>query len=439
MNEQLSHDAEHRLAVAVKDWLACEYPPASTLVEWLQGFNLPSDSYGLRPYQWLMRALPHNHRRVKAKRLLAERLAQLLAAEPDTKPMGALPLELLENLFLLCGSLERPDELAESLHALYQRNCSKPSELMADPALRSALRSALTFNQVDDRLRPVWERLLKGEQYPCITGNPYAGFEGMLRKPASADMRGKPDLDAIGGALLLMAGYLDGDKFERSKRFDRLIESCSEVYGKPSDYWKSNLLREAIAKQWPQWAVLRLPSLCLVERDGESYKGFLWHPIYDLIASNSKWKAATLGEHLAGELVESTMSEEAANFVNWVTPEFDSLRLRNPWPSARAAHATAIDTCNNLADLIQVFYSERRAKVRFQKNKSGNRKLQSAKSSIHISGVKKSPKLPRQFIKMRVGRRYQRLFQNVSGFDVIARRTLRNGGTTVSSKALATV
>lgn len=258
-------------------WLQCEEWQPQQLIDWLQGYGLPPVGHEDSPYQWILRGLPLGAERHRAEQTLALRAAQLLDGQPDVKPVGTRPNEVLYNLLYLCAGLSCPDQLAEPLYAIFRRN--KLSGQWFGEDLRSCLRSALIENQIDSRLKVVWEAHLANQQHEFFPNTtPYTGFTAILVMPESENTRGKPYLDAIGRALGMMAVYfeLKYRESDRKVKFLELIEQIKRTYEEVSN-WDRKFYKLASIYDWPQWSIRLLPIYIEVE-DSEvegSYDGTL--------------------------------------------------------------------------------------------------------------------------------------------------------------------
>ena len=108
---------------------------------------------------------------------------------------------------MLCAELSCPTQLADLLYDMFQRR--KLEGDWQGINLRQALESALITNQRDSRLQAVWHEMLTQRRHEFLTGDEYAGFEGIRLMPTSEATRGEPALDAIGAALAAIATRLE--------------------------------------------------------------------------------------------------------------------------------------------------------------------------------------------------------------------------------------
>jgi hypothetical protein len=228
MDEGKKHGPEQWMRDMLSAWLAREDWKPEQLLDWLQGYGLPPVGHDDDPFLWVLRGLPEADERHPAETALANRVAKVLdEVKPDVTQPGDRPDELLYNLFMLCAGLSCPDQLADPLYEVFKRRKLKGEWLGVD--VRDALGAALTSNQLDSRLQPVWETMLEGEEHDFLPGDEYDGFEGIRLMPGSADKRGEPALDAIGKALKAMARHLE-KAHDRRPQFRALI-LCAPIVG----------------------------------------------------------------------------------------------------------------------------------------------------------------------------------------------------------------
>ncbi len=213
---------EHRLLA----WLSGSGPRSAQLERWLQGYDLPVLAAEEEPYVWLLRGLPQEDRYRWESRMAAE-VAELVGQQPDVEPRGRRPQRLLYNLLMLAAGLSSPDELGERLWQMYERRSLAGDWLGSD--LCDALRSALAENQLDDRLAPLWESMLRGRTNGFVSGSELDGMDGVVLMPRSARERGAPHFEAIGGGLARLAAVLEDDP-RRERTLERLLRRLSGLY-----------------------------------------------------------------------------------------------------------------------------------------------------------------------------------------------------------------
>ncbi|MFM9959866.1 MAG: hypothetical protein ACKV2Q_01420 [Planctomycetaceae bacterium] len=329
----------------VGNWLdQADWQPRQ-LLDWLQGYDLPPVGHEDEPFLWLLRGLPQGAERYRTETRFAERVARVLSENPDVNPPGNRPSQLLVNLYLLCAGLSCPDQLAEPLLTIFERQRQGQAEWF-DEEVRNALRAALAENQLDSRLQPIWEAMLAGDEAPFLPGNHYDGFAGLVYMPESAATRGQPAIGAIGSALKVMAQHLEHEH-DRRPDFRELIARVVATYpGRPS--WNLDLLRQADQQHWPGWAVDCLPSLCIWLEDAPNghARAYLWHYICACIPETYKYEIES--ELCGGQILQVMMTSDTASIAGRVVPRFENLRLCNPYPSTGATVGVAIAAMTDL-------------------------------------------------------------------------------------------
>lgn len=292
---ELQGQLEAGLSKKLKLWLSNRDWTTDELLSWLQGLELPAIGYEEEPYVWIIRSLPLADERPQAERELARRLSSLLALEPDVKHSSNYSPEILYNLLMLCAEIQCPDELTESLYQVYERKSLSGEWRAID--LRQALVSALIYNQLDNRLAPVWDRMFE-ERDEFLPGDHYTAFAGILYKPESSATRGEPHLDAIGKALARLADHVESQK-NGQVEFLRLLDWVKEAYPRTPDYWAKHLIEQAHKHDWTPWAIVRLDLVCELKRtivhgfDGYYY--YIWdayYPFLNQVSMNARdeWK-----------------------------------------------------------------------------------------------------------------------------------------------------
>ncbi len=196
------------------------------------------------PYAYLLRGLPVGNRRPPAVEEFARRAAALLGERPDLD--DGVDERALYNLFRLCLGLACPDRLAEPLFAMLGGNERLGKYGRND--LRAALRAAMIHNQMDQRLWPVWDRMLKGEAAE-LPGRVRDGFEGVAHMPESGEQRSRPDLEKLGWALRRMADELDNAP-EREAKFADLLGALRSIWLRS---WNEEFRALSMDFCWPLW------------------------------------------------------------------------------------------------------------------------------------------------------------------------------------------
>ncbi|HEV7892634.1 MAG TPA: hypothetical protein VGP08_18620 [Pyrinomonadaceae bacterium] len=288
--EEIEDSAVREMRRELKAWLARNDWETGQLISWLSGEGLPASDIEQEPYAWLLDGLPLADERYKAETELAARAARLLETEPDAQPTDERRDEWLYNLLMLCAGLSCPTQLADPLHAMFERRQLMTRTLQSEESWQSmqlpqALESALITNQRDERMHYVWLSMLMRREHETLTGDEYAGFEGVRLMPASSAARGRPALDAIGEGLAFMAGYIE-ERRDRRAEFFRLIERVLRTYpGRPT--WDSDLVWQAHYREWPNWAVSCLPKMFVpLASEGGRRTALLWEVYLIILRCN---------------------------------------------------------------------------------------------------------------------------------------------------------
>jgi hypothetical protein len=330
----------------VGSWLAQADRSPDELLDLLEGAGLPPVGQDEEPYVWLLRALPEEEpERNAAAARLAATAATLLQRRPDVELPARMPESVLYNLLLVCAGLHRPQELAEPLFAVWKRMALAGRWLGLD--LRAALSAALASNQIDHRLWPEWQELLRGKPGTFLRGHPNDGFDGALWMPTSAGQLGKPNLPVIGKALKLMAGHLEDDR-QRRQEFQRLIRRVLETYPEyPS--WDEELIRLADRENFPVWAVECLPCLSVdlgrVESGLQIY--LLWNPLVLFLGGIACLDEGGVlqesGLLCSGVIAEVGLGETLRQRLLEISPDFERQRLMLPSPGLRQMQGAVVD------------------------------------------------------------------------------------------------
>lgn len=294
---EITDAIEFNLRKKLKAWLEKSDWTIDELLNWLQGFELPAVGYDDEPYVWILRGLPLADERHQAERELARRLSSFLSQQPDVKPSNIVTNEALYNVLMLCAELQCRDELAESLYQVFTRR--HLSGKWRGVELREALVSALIYNQLDDRLEPVWEDMLD-QGHDFLPGDANCAFAGILYKPKSELTRGEPDLDAIGATLARMAQCLESQK-NGQVEFLRLIDWVKNAYPRSQTLWMKDLIEQAHKYDWTPWGIVRLDLVCALDtipgEDADGYYYYIWDAYYPFLDQVSKNTARDHGKH----------------------------------------------------------------------------------------------------------------------------------------------
>jgi hypothetical protein len=345
----------------VLPWLSEPEANPNRLRGWLQGVGLPPVGYAEPPFLWILRALPtEGDELVPAETELAARAVPLLHEIPSM-PTTPDRDDYLYNLFQLCAGLSCADQLAKPLYALYQAMHTQPADVWEFGA-RSAFRSALSENQQDARLESVWSAMLHGHAGGILPGSRYDAFDAVVLMPLSVETQGEPDWDAIGQALGIMADYLEPAPNRRIE-FRSLQDRARRRY--PGLPWDEELLRQADAHAWPEWAVECLPSLCLW-LNGQT--ALVWHYMEACLPDHLEHKR--VASLCRGTVYQMQLSVDASKYLlDEIRPEFEDWRRENPFPSlssTRGQAAAAIDRLRAKSAAHPAAYHEKLVSVHKQ-------------------------------------------------------------------------
>jgi hypothetical protein len=289
-----------QVANRIREWL--EGPrPSWTLVDWLEGYNLPAVGPEEEPYIWLRRGLDKLPPEYQERFVV--QLAQFIEERPDVERPGDRPDEVLYNLLWLCARPGDRARLGLPLKGMYDR--AEQREGLTGQSyrgldLRDTLRLALIANQHDRSLVSVWFRMLRSETDDVLPGTEYSGFYGVL----AADLPGRPNLEDLGQALTEMVNYLTPRRGIRLKKLDELFRRIKEYHGSDAR-WDIDLIKIADRFKWRLWAVDWLPRLWISPDDpanppGGPYDGkwVVWAPLWRHLCSYA------LKERLQAEVIE---------------------------------------------------------------------------------------------------------------------------------------
>lgn len=334
----------HNLLVA---WLDRDDWRAEELIRWLQYFDFPPVGHDEEPYKWLLRGLRPQEGALRAE--FAQRVAAVLEARPDVKRPGKRPEQVLYNLLLLSAGLKQPRRLAEPLRAMLERG--KLDGHWQGVQLRSCLREALTENQTDGSLLPIWRAMLYKRGHKFLKGNKFDGYRGIINMPVTDDSLRAPDLEEIGKALREIADHLKGDDDIRPE-LRYLIKMAMDRHPEHRG-WDLDLLRQADKHRWPPVAVECLPSLYIpLKGEHAGLRRFiLWNHIYSLV------------EHTDGCVVEkelcrghgylAQLPQMAVRIVSQVAPRLEEARLNNPFPTIESGKKVVINVMAEIESEIK--------------------------------------------------------------------------------------
>lgn len=317
---------------------------------WLQGYEFPKTEPDLEPYEMLARAIPRGAEQAPAENTLAVDAALLLEQKPDVTRPGRRPEQALYNLLQLCAYLARADVLGEPLWNMYERHALDGE--WHGTALANALRYALAYNQLDDRLHGAWRRLLTDAPEYAV-GTPFDGFVGVVQMPASPVQRGTPHKEAIGEALVLMAGQLTG-RTDRRGAFQSLLTRVHDTFPNWEKSFDLDMILLADTWGWPRWAVESLPTL-VVPCEEDLY---IWTPLYQVSEEVTTQRFSPIRQVCDDLIVRTKVPKDARldQILEAFRP-FDHIRRQNPYTSERSSIRVMLNA-------LGVLPSERYARAR---------------------------------------------------------------------------
>lgn len=317
-DKQINH-----LRRSLEAWLKSKEWTMKELLEWLQGYRLPPVGYDYEVYVWMTRALLTSNKREKMERELAARLASLLETRPDVHRLGDRPEEVLYNLFMLCAEMRQKKILGRPLYELYKRHKLKGE--WHGLSLRSALRTALIYNQINDELKRVWRKMVLGQANKFLKGHEFDGFEGALHLPKEPDSD-EPNINEIGYALKAMSLYLK-QKLDRRPEFQLLINKVTDTYDNRKT-WDIDLIYQADKQGWERWTLTCLPKLCLKEH----HTVFLWEDAYKNLFDKCAYDYEIVGDFCEKRILQIRVKENISDFLNVIKQVED---VRRELPLAR--------------------------------------------------------------------------------------------------------
>ena len=383
MDDEIEDSAVRDMRRQLKTWLARKDSAPEQLISWLQGEGLPPSNIQQEPYAWVLDGLPLADERYLAETRLARRIAHLLKTQPDKQPLDERRSEWLYNLLMLCAGLSCPTELADELHAMFMRRqlpaaAAPMAASLECIRLPQALESALITNQRDARMRDVWLSMVRERGHEYLTGDEYAGFEGVRLMPSSSTTRGTPAVDDIGEALANMAKYIEHNR-DRRVEFHGLIDRVIRTYsGRPA--WDGELVHQAHMRSWPDWAVSCLPRLFVpLPSEGAQRTVLIWEvyviilrasgiefEVDEWLCQNSILKSGPAGlrtnnlfyraHPIEKQMARVTLSETPFRFLQDISYQLESSRLVRQallLNSYKKVIAIVIDELSFLADQLR--------------------------------------------------------------------------------------
>lgn len=348
MSEQDETDTRHshveRVSRELEGWLACRDWTLEEVHDWLQGHRLPPVGHDEDAFVWILRGLLCADERGAAEAEMARRLARVLDEQPDVTRPGLRPDEMLYNLFMLCAGLGLPEVLGEPLLAVYGRRALSGKWMGTD--LRVALTAALIPNQVNKALLPVWQSMVDGGGHDFLIGSLAHGLDGVTFLPGVEP--DEPPLREIGEALKALSLRLQ-DETDRRPEFAHHVERVVSRYpGRPSRH--AELLRLADRYDWPDWALISLPSLCVWLEDVPGGRRILLWEVYLPLVSMLSFQAEDVRGLCRDKVFSLTLTEEAADYLAPFIAELEERRRPGitPLPTYSAVVGAVTDLMSEI-------------------------------------------------------------------------------------------
>jgi hypothetical protein len=318
-------------------WLEDPARDHRQLVRWLQALDLPPVDPDEEPYLWILRGLPTGGDLPEYEEKLAESSARLLDSEPDVRLMGGDPDMVCYNLLELCARLRCEIILAGPLRSLYRRN-NLAGRRYLGMDLRHSLRFALTHNQPDCELEPVWMAMVRGEATPGLVGSRLDGYDGILHMQVRGQP-GVPPREAIVRALSELSGVLKNSS-ERVHDFAALLLRLCDQF--PGHFDSLALIQMSDKQCWPAWTDMAIPALFV--RVGENHY-VAWRPVYEFARQMGSVKE--IRTFCAARVVELQVEAALAPLVAKVGEVVEEFRYHGEernivmctaWSAVRANH-----------------------------------------------------------------------------------------------------
>jgi hypothetical protein len=315
----------------------------------------PEDT--IEDYAELLRRLVASDDRARIEEELGGRLLSALEADPLNRRHPDTALSEREagrtyGLLMLCAGLRRQKPLYDRLYGLFSRRINLGWYKGVD--VRAGLREALTVQQCDTRLGPVWNSMLRGEPHEYLPGGPGEGFRGVLMLSTLTSATHRQYMDLLGDALGAMTRHLASAQ-DRRRTFQGLLDQA-RLLSKLPPQRDEELIYTAHRHAWPDWAVQCLPLFsCRQSQESPqvSYAAVLWRPLAYVARIYSP--DAQFERLCGGEVYLAKVNSQAAILLQEIAPLLERARLEWEFPSARSCNANAADYLGNLAlDLSRI-------------------------------------------------------------------------------------
>jgi hypothetical protein len=233
-------------------WLRSVDWSPEQILRWMEGLDVPAEDVQTEPHLWVLRAVEGWPRRGYSG-TLAYRVSAVIDYVGADRFTELTP-RIIYNVLCLCTGLNRSHELCGALDNLLQSAELRRIQYRAVP-LATTLRSALMWNQADDRWSQYWYAMMRSRADPRLPGFPMDGFDAIL----IGWPRQHPE--EVGCALAEIAHWIESDVAdpdERASAFRAVIEKAEKR--RRSDMLSLDSLSGARRHAIPDWAFPLLPA-----------------------------------------------------------------------------------------------------------------------------------------------------------------------------------
>lgn len=276
-------------------WLRSTAWSPEQILRWMEGLDVPAEDVQKEPHLWLLEAIGGWARR-EYSGPLAYRVSGVIDYVGANRFPELAP-KTIYNLLSLCTGLNRPQELGEMLGHLLQRADLRPLLYRAVP-LTTTLRSALMWNQADQRWSMHWYAMMRSQADPKLPGFPMDGFDAIL----IGWYQQEPE--ELGRAFAEIAQWIQSEIADPDDRESALREAIerAERRGRRADMLRLDFLSGARKYGVPDWAFPLLPAAVrIVSEKAASRNIDRTHLMRGFIAgvTGSKWEYGQSIEALA--------------------------------------------------------------------------------------------------------------------------------------------
>ena len=327
------------LVELIEAWAARQDTTSAELIEQLYAYTIPRQDAYEEPFQSILDGIYWSTRRPSLEDFYAERLSKLIIELLAGEDPGRRPHDLLYNIFMLAVGLQRPAVLGPVLQDIYFNKLSKLRAICGskfDIRILNSLRTALTVNQHNRAMWPLWQKYSRQEHVEEMEGTPLEALQGAIFLPTDsqhADQSSKqaddlPDYDAIGEVLKGVAAWC-APLHDRRKTFRECTRQLKRQIPDLED-WDMQLIMMADKHDWPRWAVESLDSLAIFDEPAEDNQpvfAYLWTPIVESLPESYR----TLEASYCGDRVKKIEILTGSEYIKTLARCFERPRQVNPW------------------------------------------------------------------------------------------------------------